>query len=113
MKLLVPASATLSTFMGALVKNIQDLGVEHAAFLCLQDQPNLFLSVPKQLKSMYDLMQEAHSKILTGSCSVIAKGRHEANKRFMLLAWTINAAGEKGAPHCHHCISRSRQCTMT
>jgi hypothetical protein len=96
MKLLVPASATLGTFTGALVKNIRDLGVEHAAFLCRQGQPNLFPSVPTPLKSMYDLMQEAHPKTL--SCSVIAKGRHDASKKFMRLAGTIDAAGEKGAP---------------
>jgi hypothetical protein len=69
----VPPSATLATFTGALVKNIRDLGIEHKDFLSRQGQPNLFLSVPKQLKSMYDLMQVVHSK--TFSCSVIANGR--------------------------------------
>jgi hypothetical protein len=62
MKQLVPVSATLATFTGALIKNISDLGIEHADFLCRQGQPNLFPSVPKQLKSMYDLMQAMHPK---------------------------------------------------
>jgi hypothetical protein len=34
MKQLVPASATLATFTGALMKNIRDLCIEHAEFLC-------------------------------------------------------------------------------
>ncbi len=68
-KRLVPPSTTLATFAGALVKNIKELGIEHCDFLCQQDQPNLFPSVPKQLKSMYDLMQDLHPKKL--SCAAI------------------------------------------
>jgi hypothetical protein len=88
MKTLVPQSATLVTFTGALVKNIRDLCIEHEDFLCQQGQLNLFLSVPKQLKSIYDLMQAVHSK--TSSCSVIAGKRlvissSASPKLFMLL----------------------------
>ncbi len=78
-----PASATLATFTGALMKNILDLSIEHADFLCKQGQPNLYPSVPKQLTSMYDLMQEMHPKTL--SCSVIAKGRQSSREKFKRL----------------------------
>ena len=96
MKTLVPASATLGTFTGALVKNIRDLSIEHAESLSRQGQPNLFPSVPKPLKSMYDKMQQVHPKTL--SCSVIAKAKKDTDVKFRLLCATIDAAGEKGAP---------------
>ncbi len=50
MKLLVPASATLATFTGALLKIIKYIGIEHANFLSQQGQPNLFPSVSTPLK---------------------------------------------------------------
>jgi hypothetical protein len=91
-----------------MMKNIRDLGIQvkHAEFLCQQGQPNLFPSMPKHLKSMYDLMQAIHQKSL--SCSVIAKGRQSAEEKFKRLTETIDASGEKEG----HCIARSRQCTM-
>jgi hypothetical protein len=66
MKKLIPTSATLATFVGALVKNIRDLGEEHEAWLADRGRANFFLAIPSPPKALYDLMQGAHAKTPLG-----------------------------------------------
>jgi hypothetical protein len=93
MKRLVPASATLATFLGALVKNIRDLGVEHEDWLAAACRANIFRAVPCATKALYDLMQDAHPK--TFSCCVVAKAQRATGTdvKWRKLNARIEAAG--------------------
>ena len=61
-KKLLPASATLSAFTGALMQFITDLGDEHVDFL--ESTRGLFPSKQVLCKPIYDEMQDFHSKTL-------------------------------------------------
>ncbi len=51
MKRLVPASATLATVFGALVKNIRDLGVEHDAWLAADIHTHFFSKISQNFSN--------------------------------------------------------------
>jgi hypothetical protein len=94
-KKLLPASATLGAFTGALMQFIADLGDEHVAFLA--PTGGLFPSKQVLCKPVYDEMQDFHSKTLL--CTIpMAWDKPEADKWFEDLVDTVDRCGYEGAP---------------
>ena len=68
-----PKTATLGTFMGALVHNIKCKGDEHNDRLCKAQHPNRFPSIPEITKETWQNVMAFHPKTLTSTLAIRVK----------------------------------------
>ena len=78
-KQICPANATLGTYMGALVHNIQCKGEEHCERLIKAGHRNRFPSIPVITKKIWESVGNFHPKTLT--CTVAIKCSNENEKK--------------------------------
>ena len=94
-KKLVPPSATICVFTGALMQFISDLSDEHFDFLAPWD--GLFPSKQELTKPIYDKIQDFHPNTLLYTIPM-AWDNPQSDKRFEDLVDIVDRCGYEGAP---------------
>ena len=92
---LVPPSATIGAFTGALMQFISDLSDEHFDFLAPWD--GLFPSEQELTKPIYDEIQDFYPNTLLYTIPMLL-ACDKAVKRFEDLVDIVDLCGYKGAP---------------
>ena len=72
-KEICPKSATLGTFIGALVHNIQCKGEEHTQRLIDGGEPNRFPSIPRIMDETWQTVMNCHPKTLVCTLAIRVK----------------------------------------
>ena len=95
-KKLVPPSASLGTFLGALWEFVRQLATEHRAFLESLGDPYNFPSVLPPGKPIWDRIQDMHAK--TAVLSWVIDGTSKFVQEFPVLVHEIFRNGEPTTP---------------
>jgi hypothetical protein len=99
-KEICPKSATLGTFMGALVHNIECKGDEHRDRLIKEGHQNRFPSFPDITDDIWDIVSHVHPKTLI--CTLAMRVKEPAHRKISDLFDSINdevfEIGDKDMP---------------